>query len=328
MNRATVGCLVVLLLGVSPVWAAVINVDDHGLLPNTPGQVINISVTGGEQVNGLQFNLQVADGGPENGGSIDGPVITNVDILTGTIFDGNNWGDLGWGPIPGPGPAQLWESWTLTASDTVPAAGLLAKVTFDTTGFFDAISWDLWMKPTLNGKSMLFSPDPIDVVIYNGSITLGPTPQSWSNASFRGDSDVDALTIDFGTLAQGAPGPAVSFSIWNYAVPGSANLNLDTIVGAGDTSTLTTDLAPFTGLPAGSSNSFTAWIDTIDVCTANDHPTWTGPFGPGLPVEALRSLAMQGSIALSPTSMRRIRLASPTCSVFLNRTWYLALPAL
>ncbi len=34
----------------------------------------------------------------------------------------------------------------------------------------------------------------------------------------------------------------------------------------------------------------------IDVCIANDHPTRTGSFGPGLPVEAVRSLAMHGSI--------------------------------
>ena len=38
----------------------------------------------------------------------------------------------------------------------------------------------------------------------------------------------------------------------------------------------------------------------IDLCLANDHPTWTGPFGFGLPVEALRSLAMQGSIKTKP----------------------------
>ncbi|HUT90911.1 MAG TPA: hypothetical protein VMY37_15520 [Thermoguttaceae bacterium] len=38
-------------------------------------------------------------------------------------------------------------------------------------------------------------------------------------------------------------------------------------------------------------------LDFIDVCIANDHRTWTGTFGPGLPMEALRSLAMQGSIA-------------------------------
>ena len=38
------------------------------------------------------------------------------------------------------------------------------------------------------------------------------------------------------------------------------------------------------------------FLRLIDVCIANDHPTWTGSFGPGLPVEALRALAMQGSI--------------------------------
>jgi len=37
----------------------------------------------------------------------------------------------------------------------------------------------------------------------------------------------------------------------------------------------------------------------IDVCMANDHPSGTEPREPGLPMAALRSLAMQGSIGRS-----------------------------
>jgi len=32
----------------------------------------------------------------------------------------------------------------------------------------------------------------------------------------------------------------------------------------------------------------------IGLCIANDRPTWPGPLCAGLPLEALRSLAMQG----------------------------------
>ena len=32
------------------------------------------------------------------------------------------------------------------------------------------------------------------------------------------------------------------------------------------------------------------------MCVANDHPTWTGPWKPGVPTEALGSLAVRGSI--------------------------------
>ena len=261
MNRATVGCLLVLLLGVSPVWAAVITVGDHGLLPNLPGQVIQISVSGeqDEFVNTLVFYLQVADGGPEGvpyggPGLIDGPRIQDVDILSGTIFKDDNVGDYGGGPlIP-----QFWDSQTFSFGSVV-ANGLLATVTIDTTGFSASDSWALKMKGTLSGDSALSGPSVVE--IENGFITIegGIFP---SNASFDGVSDLDSLTIDFGTLDQGAPAPTVSFGIWNFAVPGSADLNLDSIVGTGDTSTLTTDLALFTGLAPGSSNSYAASMDT------------------------------------------------------------------
>ena len=83
-----------------------------------------------------------------------------------------------------------------------------------------------------------------------------------SNASFDGSSDLDSLAIDFGTLTQGGPAPTVSFDIWNYTSPGSADLDLDGIVGTGDTSVLTTNLHAFSGLAPSSHNSFLAVMDT------------------------------------------------------------------
>ncbi len=181
MIRATVGGLLVVWAAASPAMAAVVvDVGDQSLLPNTPGQVFEIFVDGGDPVAGVQFNLQVADGGPELaglGGSIDGPEITNVDIFTRTIFATNNVGEQGGGSIA----PQLWESWTSTTSGTVPAQGLLATVTIDTTGFF-AGTWDLWIAPTLQGDSTLLD-SGVEVVIENGSITVIPEPSAvavWS----------------------------------------------------------------------------------------------------------------------------------------------------
>ena len=93
------------------------------------------------------------------------------------------------------------------------------------------------------------------------AITLAPFPDP-SNASFASMSDLNSLTIDFGILSQHAVMPTVSFDIWNYAQAGSADLELATIAGTGDTGTLTTNLQPFGGLNPGSSRGYTASMDT------------------------------------------------------------------
>ena len=184
MTRATAGTLLLLLAASPPAMGSVVvSVGDWVLQPNAAGQVIEVRVarTGNETVDSMQFNLQVADGGPEGGalggpGLIDGPEITNVDILTGTIFAANNIGDT----QPGYILPQLWASGTETTSGTVvDPEGMLATVTIDTTGFLatdPVTSWELALDHTLNGPSMLYPPDPdndpIVVVIENGSITL------------------------------------------------------------------------------------------------------------------------------------------------------------
>ena len=141
------GLAVVLFASVA--WAELlIDVGNHPLLPGTAGQTITIDITGGDAVGGGTIFLQVADGGPEaipylppgTIVGIDGPDITAVDILTGTIFDGNNLGDFGGTVVP-----QAWQSLTYTQAGTaVDGDGLLATVTLDTTGFTSG-SWDLSM---------------------------------------------------------------------------------------------------------------------------------------------------------------------------------------
>jgi len=159
--------LSVLLLAALPASTATIALEDYNLLANTPGQVITISVTGGDDVDGLEFFLQVADGGPDAGGTIVGPEITNADILTGTIFDGNNTGEAAGSVIP-----QFWQSGTTTDHDTVSADGLLATVTIDTTGFHEGEGpWDLKMSDTLMGDSGFYQ---VETQITNGRIILPP----------------------------------------------------------------------------------------------------------------------------------------------------------
>jgi len=177
------------------VLTPVIDVGHHVLLPDTPGQTFQVSVTGGDLVQGLNFNLQVADGGPEWGGVIDGPAIEALDILTGTIFDGNNTGtvDLDGGPPSGSDIAPQYEGRsTTTDSGSVPASGLLATVTIDTTGFSSG-TWDLFLSNTLNG--------PTDFAGLPASITDGSIRVlAFTDLGTVTDSRVEGLNPSTGVL--------------------------------------------------------------------------------------------------------------------------------
>ncbi|REJ66940.1 MAG: PEP-CTERM sorting domain-containing protein [Planctomycetota bacterium] len=84
-----------------------------------------------------------------------------------------------------------------------------------------------------------------------------------SNASFVTGSDLNTLDVDFGSVAPYELVAPIGFDIANLLSAGvTARLDLDSISGTGDTTTLTTDLAPFTELDAGSFLSFEAQIDT------------------------------------------------------------------
>jgi hypothetical protein len=127
-------------------------VGDHELQANQANQPIQVSVSGGDPVQGLNCRVQVADGGPPAGGSDNGPAIQDLDILTGTIFDGNNTGtaDVD-GPHPDAWPMGEIRS-TITVSGTVAAQGLLATIVMDTTGFYRG-SWPLFLSDTRDGPT-------------------------------------------------------------------------------------------------------------------------------------------------------------------------------
>jgi len=108
------------------------------LLPNTANQVISIQVTGGESIAGEDFYTQIGDGGSFLGGTDTKPAFTNVDVLGGTIFSPSNNGAYGDpnGTPPGSNAAHplVWVDGTTTLSGSLPANGLLATLTLDTTG--------------------------------------------------------------------------------------------------------------------------------------------------------------------------------------------------
>ena len=156
----------------------VLHVGHHLLAPNMAGQAIPVYVSGGDFVQGVTFNVQVEDAYPDFG-VIDGPNTTDVDLLAGTIFDGNNTGEN----LIGVGEQLIIEG-TTTASGTISAEGLLAIVMIDTTGFSAGDGpFRLLMGGTLNGDTNFQSSGGTLVpVISNGLITIIPEPATFVTA--------------------------------------------------------------------------------------------------------------------------------------------------
>ena len=72
--------------------AAAVNAGTHVLAANMPGQQVPILVSGSDAVSGVDLFVQVGDGGATVGGDDTGPRITQVDLVSGTIFAGNHTG--------------------------------------------------------------------------------------------------------------------------------------------------------------------------------------------------------------------------------------------
>lgn len=186
----------VVLFAAASSEAITITVGDHTLAANTPGQQVQIMVSGGEQVSGLNLQVQVGDGGPELADfglapGVDGPAITAVDLTTGTIFAGVSEDEYS---ETGPRIPQ-YVCYSLAMTETgasVPATGLLATLTIDTTGFQGG-TWDLRLGnvlPELGPYNSDFAPTP--ATILNGSISI--TLPGDANLDGRVDED-DAVIL-------------------------------------------------------------------------------------------------------------------------------------
>jgi hypothetical protein len=164
---ATLACLLVCTMG-SAARAAAVNAGTHVLAPNTPGQQVPILVTGTDSVSGIDFFVQVGDGGATVGGDDTGPRITQVDLVSGTIFAGNNTG-----VFVDPAPL-IWGATTTTSSGSVSANGVLATLTIDTTGMFVG-QFDLVLNPPSTGPTSFADPG-ITTSLINGSLSIGDLP--------------------------------------------------------------------------------------------------------------------------------------------------------
>ncbi len=91
-----------------------------------------------------------------------------------------------------------------------------------------------------------------------------------ANPSFSLSSDINSLALDFGTVTLGSTVPTMNFDLANLVSTAgfTAGLDLDSILPAGDSGVLSTNLATFTGgsaLDAGMFSTFTAMLDTSAV---------------------------------------------------------------
>lgn len=131
----------------SPLW---VDVGVHHLQQDRAGQWVTLQVRNESDaevlLSGLNLNFQIADSGPSSEGGfgvIDGPNISQVDLVTGTLFAGNHTGTS---PTAGNVPqAGLWT--VTTAGGTVSlapgAVATLARIELNTEGFFGNRSWDV-----------------------------------------------------------------------------------------------------------------------------------------------------------------------------------------
>ncbi|MBI1310043.1 choice-of-anchor D domain-containing protein [bacterium] len=234
-----------------------ITVGEHRLLPNRSGQVIQLFVTGGAPFAGMTLRVQIGDGGPEAGGSQDGPSIQTVDILTGTVFESNNTGlrqDVD-GDSPDTVP-QFERAETTTNSGTVSASGLLATITIDTTGFTEAGDFDLKITGTADGDTS-FAPATAPIELTNGTISIVDAfvagrqvfynNSVWDGQTSGSDSrDDQAIATDKQALL---PGQTASFANYtNY----SRGLN-----------GVMVDIAALPGIPAAADFQFRVGNDNL-----------------------------------------------------------------
>ena len=112
-------------------------VDDGGTLfidlqAETANQVVQIFATGIVADGGadaMEFDVQIGDGGSDLGGTDTAPVITSIDLITGTVWAPNSPNQQDVVEFP------LARQSTVDTTSLVTTDGLIATIEFDTTGF-------------------------------------------------------------------------------------------------------------------------------------------------------------------------------------------------
>jgi hypothetical protein len=152
-------CAALATAGATPI----IDVGTHDLRPNEAGQVVRIFVTGGEEVQGLEFNAQIGTGS-------SGPMFEYCDILGETVFAESNTGLNDGSYID---PRRLYLGTSALSGTPVYADGLLAMLLVDTTGL-ESGRWPLLMENSFEGPTNFAG---AEADIENGWLVIEEVPE-------------------------------------------------------------------------------------------------------------------------------------------------------
>jgi endonuclease I len=128
---------------------------------------------------------------------------------------------------------------------------------------------------------------------HDDTINISAAVLDHANASFAGGSNANSLTLNFGRIGQSSGTHQAGFNIFNLeATAGyTAGLNLNTITPSGS-SAITSTLATFANLAAGSSSAFNANVDTTSLGTLSTTFTL-----------GLSDVALSGAAATAPLTL-------------------------
>jgi hypothetical protein len=191
---------------------------DVGTLEVYPDTTVTfpVAVTGGGLVRGLDFYIQVGDGGAVNGGADARPVITAVDIIgPGTLFNASNTGQA-----TAFASGLLWAASTTTdpgQGEYLDAAGVLAYVTIDTAGAAPGQSYALRLSGVAAGiygspgVDTAFADVPASIV--NGWINIVADPMPPSLTWLGEEDEHWANPLNWSTGRTPEPSQTVVFDL-------------------------------------------------------------------------------------------------------------------
>jgi hypothetical protein len=178
-HATLVSLLLAILAAQATAAPLTIEVGNWLLQPNTPNQQIQIYASGGDGLYGMDIYVQLGFG---NEISPPGePKITNVDLVTGTIFDGHT-------SIPAPGQVlfDYDQFWLVSIVNDVsellyPDHSLIATITINTVGVNESTYYPIilssanWMEA---GSAYYGESAGYEFIVTDGSITSVPEPSS------------------------------------------------------------------------------------------------------------------------------------------------------
>jgi len=158
-----------------------IDVGTYTLLPNTSGQTITLTVSGGDAVTGFNLRAQINDGtGPQSE-----PIFQAVSFNGTTIWDSHPSTTTG-GTLP-TAPSDAQGSVVLNnIGDSVSASGNLVTLTISTAGISSG-SFPLLLKNTQIGVDSAFIGPQGAVIpanITNGTLNVAAAPEPSVSALF------------------------------------------------------------------------------------------------------------------------------------------------